>query len=39
MTAVFIAIAVAVVIAAIAVVSVGPEARGLSLDAVAPPTG
>lgn len=37
-SAVFIAIAVSVIIAAIAVLNVGPEARGLALDAVAPPT-
>ena len=37
--AVFVAIAVALVIAAFAVTQVGPEARGLALDAVAPPTG
>src|SRR5665213_600461 len=36
--AVFIAIAISLVIAAIAVTRVGPEARGLALDAVAPPT-
>jgi putative MFS transporter len=35
---VFIAIAVSGVIAAIAVTQVGPEARGLALDAIAPPT-
>jgi putative MFS transporter len=35
---VFIALAVMVVIAAIAVTQVGPEARGLALDEVAPPT-
>jgi MFS transporter, putative metabolite:H+ symporter len=38
-SAVFIAIAFSVVIAAIAVITVGPEARGLALDEVAPPTG
>ena len=37
-SAVFIAIGVSGVIAAIAVTQVGPEARGLALDAVAPPT-
>jgi putative MFS transporter len=37
--AVFVAIAVSLVIAAVAVTRVGPEARGLALDAVAPPTG
>ena len=36
--AVFIALAVMVAIAAIAVTQVGPEARGLALDEVAPPT-
>src|SRR6059058_1187349 len=36
--AVFVAIAVIVAIAAIAVTQVGPEARGLALDEVAPPT-
>ena len=36
--AVFIAIAISLVVAAIAVTQVGPEARGLALDAVAPPT-
>jgi putative MFS transporter len=35
---VFIALAVMVAIAAIAVTQIGPEARGLALDAVAPPT-
>jgi MFS transporter, putative metabolite:H+ symporter len=35
---VFVALAVMVVIAAIAVTQIGPEARGLALDAVAPPT-
>jgi putative MFS transporter len=39
LTAVFIAIAVALVIAAFAVTQVGPEARGLALDEVAQPTG
>jgi MFS transporter, putative metabolite:H+ symporter len=38
LNAVFIAIAIAVAIAAIAVTQVGPEARGLALDEVAPPT-
>src|SRR5436190_1556909 len=37
-TAVFVAIAVIVAIAAVAVTQVGPEARGLALDEVAPPT-
>ena len=37
-TAVFAAIAVIVAIAAVAVTQVGPEARGLALDEVAPPT-
>ena len=37
-SAVFIAIAVIVAIAAFAVTKVGPEARGLALDEVAPPT-
>lgn len=36
--AVFIAIAVSVAIAAFAVTQVGPEARGMALDEVAPPT-
>ena len=35
---VFIAIAISVAIAAVAVTQVGPEARGLALDEVAPPT-
>jgi MFS transporter, putative metabolite:H+ symporter len=38
LNAVFIAIAVIVVIAAVAVTQVGPESRGLALDEVAPPT-
>jgi hypothetical protein len=38
-SAVFITIAISVIVAAIAVTRVGPEARGLALDAVAPPTG
>jgi putative MFS transporter len=38
LNAVFIAMAVIVVIAAIAVTQVGPEPRGLALDEVAPPT-
>lgn len=38
LNAVFITIALAVAIAAIAVTQVGPEARGLGLDEVAPPT-
>lgn len=37
--AVFIAIAISLVIAAAAVISVGPEARNLALDEVAAPTG
>src|ERR1700756_3781988 len=37
-SAVFIAIAVIVAIAAFSVTKVGPEARGLALDEVAPPT-
>jgi MFS transporter, putative metabolite:H+ symporter len=36
---VFVAIAVMLVIAAVAVTQVGPEARGVALDEVAPPTG
>ena len=39
LNAVFAAIAVMVVIAAIAVTQVGPEARGLALDEIARPTG
>ncbi|HUI34005.1 MAG TPA: MFS transporter [Stellaceae bacterium] len=39
LNAVFIVIAIAVAIAAIAVTQVGPEAKGLALDDVAPPTG
>jgi putative MFS transporter len=38
LNAVFAAIAVMVAIAAVAVTQVGPEARGLALDEVAPPT-
>ena len=38
LNAVFIAMAVIVAIAAIAVTQVGPEPRGLALDAIAPPT-
>jgi putative MFS transporter len=38
LNAVFIAIAVMVAIAAVAVTRVGPEARGLALDEIAPPT-
>ena len=38
LNAVFIAMAVIVVIAAVAVTQVGPEARGVALDEVAPPT-
>lgn len=37
--AVFVAMAIMVVIAAFAVTRVGPEARGLALDEIAPPTG
>ena len=37
-SAVFIAIAISVAVAAFAVTQVGPEARGLALDEVAPPT-
>ena len=37
--AVFVAMAVMVAIAAIAVTQVGPEARNLALDEIAPPTG
>jgi putative MFS transporter len=36
--AVFVAMAAMVAIAAVAVTQIGPEARGLALDAVAPPT-
>jgi len=36
---VFVALAVMVAIAAVAVTQIGPEARGLALDEVAPPTG
>jgi putative MFS transporter len=36
---VFVAIAVMLVIAAVAVTQVGPEARGVALDEIAPPTG
>ncbi len=39
LNAVFIAMAVMVAIAAFAVTQVGPEARGLALDEIAPPTG
>jgi MFS transporter, putative metabolite:H+ symporter len=39
LNAVFIAMAVMVAIAAVAVTQVGPEARGRSLDEIAPPTG
>ena len=39
LNAVFVAIAAMVAIAAVAVTRVGPEARGLSLDEIAPPTG
>jgi putative MFS transporter len=39
LNAVFLAIAAMVAVAAVAVTRVGPEARGLSLDEIAPPTG
>ncbi len=39
LNAVFIAMAVMVAIAAFAVTQVGPEAKGLALDEIAPPTG
>jgi putative MFS transporter len=39
LNAVFIAMAVMVAIAAVAVTQVGPEARGLALDEIAPPSG
>jgi putative MFS transporter len=39
LNAVFIAIAVMVAIAAFAVTRVGPEAKGLALDDIAPPAG
>jgi putative MFS transporter len=39
LNAVFIAIAAMVAIAAFAVTQVGPEAKGLALDEIAPPTG
>jgi len=39
LNAVFIALAVMVAIAAIAVTQIGPEAKGLALDEMAPPTG
>lgn len=38
-TTVFVAIAVTLVVAAVAVTQVGPETRGLALDEVAQPTG
>jgi MFS transporter, putative metabolite:H+ symporter len=38
LTAVFVVIAIIVAIAAFAVTQVGPEARGLALDEIAPPT-
>jgi putative MFS transporter len=38
LTAVFVVIAVIVVIAAVAVTQIGPEAKGLALDEIAPPT-
>jgi putative MFS transporter len=39
LNAVFVAIAIMVIIAAFAVTQVGPEARGLALDEIAEPTG
>lgn len=39
MSAVFVAIAIMLVIAAFTVTRLGPEAKGLALDAIAPPTG
>jgi len=39
LNAVFIAIAAMVAVAAFAVTQVGPEAKGLALDEIAPPTG
>ena len=39
LTAVFVALAVVLVIAAVAVTQLGPEARQKSLDEIAPPTG
>jgi putative MFS transporter len=39
LTAVFVSIAVVLIIAAFAVTRLGPEARGLPLDTLAPPTG
>ena len=39
LTAVFVAMAVMVAIAAVAVTQIGSEAKGLSLDEIAPPTG
>ena len=39
LNAVFVVIAIIVAIAAFAVTRVGPEAKGLSLDEIAPPTG
>ena len=38
LTAVFVVIAVMVAIAAVAVTQIGPEAKGLALDEIAPPT-
>ena len=38
LTAVFVVIAVMVVIAAVAVTQIGPKAKGLALDEIAPPT-
>ena len=38
LTAVFVVIAVIVAIAAVAVTQIGPEAKGLALDEIAPPT-
>lgn len=39
LTTVFVALAVMVTIAAVAVAQIGPEPKGLSLDEIAPPTG
>ena len=38
LTAVFVVIPVIVAIAAVAVTQIGPEAKGLALDEIAPPT-
>jgi hypothetical protein len=38
LTAVFVVIAVIVAIAAVAVTQIGPEAKGLALDEITPPT-